>query len=72
MLPDRRTDDAALLLVRTHALDPHHVADWDVEPPIRLRLIRDTSLIDSEFPGARHTSNGKTIWCAQTLPASGP
>lgn len=90
MLPERRTDDAALLLARTHALDPHHIADWDVEPdpaqvpnarkfavdqvdawglneaafvtelvvselvtnairygepPIRLRLIRDTSLI---------------------------
>jgi anti-sigma regulatory factor (Ser/Thr protein kinase) len=148
MLPDRRTDDAALLLVRTHALDPHHVADWDVEPdtaqvprvrklavdqasawgleeaafvtelvvselvtnairygepPIRLRLIRDTSLIcevsdaSSTAPhlrrarafdeggrglllvaqltqgwGTRHTDNGKTIWCAQTLPASGP
>ncbi|MFF7449629.1 MULTISPECIES: SpoIIE family protein phosphatase [unclassified Streptomyces] len=148
MLPDRRTDDAALLLVRNHALDPHHVADWDVEPdtaqvprvrkaavdqvdvwgleeaafvtelvvselvtnairygepPIRLRLIRDTSLIcevsdaSSTAPhlrrarafdeggrglllvaqltqgwGTRHTSNGKTIWCAQTLPVSGP
>ncbi|MEU2542326.1 SpoIIE family protein phosphatase [Streptomyces iakyrus] len=90
MLLDRRTDDAALLLARTCALDPHHVADWEVEPdtaqvpharkfavdqvdawgleeaafvtelvvselvtnairygepPIRLRLIRDTSLI---------------------------
>ncbi|WP_371619527.1 SpoIIE family protein phosphatase [Streptomyces sp. NBC_00454] len=90
MLPERRTDDTALLLARTHALDPHHVADWDVEPdpsqvprvrkfaveqvdawgleeasfvtelvvselvtnairygepPIRLRLIRDASLI---------------------------
>jgi signal transduction histidine kinase len=32
MLPDHRTDDAALLLARTRALDPHHVADWDVEP----------------------------------------
>ena len=144
MLPDRRTDDAALLLARTHALDPHHVADWDVEPdtaqvpharkfaidqveawgleeasfvtelvvselvtnairygepPIKLRLIRDTSLIcevsdtSSTAPhlrrarafdeggrglllvaqltqgwGTRHTTNGKTIWCAQTLP----
>ncbi|MFF6880359.1 SpoIIE family protein phosphatase [Streptomyces sp. NPDC012474] len=90
MLLDSRTDDAALLLARTRALDPHHVADWDVEPdtaqvpharkfavdqvdawgledasfvtelvvselvtnairygepPIRLRLIRDASLI---------------------------
>ncbi|MGP3970595.1 SpoIIE family protein phosphatase [Streptomyces sp. 6N223] len=90
MLPDRRTDDAALLLARTHALAPDHVADWAIapdpaqvtharrlalervdawgleetafvtelvvselvtnairygEPPIRLRLIRDTSLI---------------------------
>ncbi|MGW1562513.1 SpoIIE family protein phosphatase [Streptomyces sp. NPDC002144] len=89
-LPDRRTDDAAVLLARTRALDPQHVADWDVEPdfaqvprvrkiaidqvdawgleeaafitelvvselvtnairygepPIRLRLIRDTALI---------------------------
>ncbi|WP_328441801.1 SpoIIE family protein phosphatase [Streptomyces sp. NBC_00444] len=143
MLPERRTDDAALLLARTHALDPHHVADWDVEPdpaqvprarkfaveqvdawgleeasfvtelvvselvtnairygepPIRLRLIRDTSLIcevsdaSNTAPhlrrarafdeggrglllvaqltqgwGTRHTTNGKTIWCAQTL-----
>ncbi|KMS70729.1 PAS/PAC sensor protein [Streptomyces viridochromogenes] len=148
MLPDRRTDDAALLLARTHALDPHHVADWDVEPdhaqvprarkfaldqvgawgleeasfvtelvvselvtnairygepPIRLRLIRDTSLIcevsdaSNTAPhlrrarafdeggrglllvaqltqgwGTRHTTNGKTIWCAQTLPETGP
>ncbi|MFF5369503.1 SpoIIE family protein phosphatase [Streptomyces sp. NPDC013187] len=144
MLPRRRTDDAALLLVRTHALDPHHVADWDVEPdtaqvprarklavdqvdawgleeaafvtelvvselvtnairygepPIRLRLIRDTSLIcevsdaSNTAPhlrrarafdeggrglllvaqltqgwGTRHTTDGKTIWCSQTLP----
>ncbi|WP_329055455.1 SpoIIE family protein phosphatase [Streptomyces violaceus] len=144
MLPERRTDDAALLLARTHALDPHHVADWDVEPdpahvpharkfavdqvdawglgeasfvtelvvselvtnairygepPIRLRLIRDTSLIcevsdaSNTAPhlrrarafdeggrglllvaqltqgwGTRHTTSGKTIWCAQALP----
>ncbi|WDV56125.1 SpoIIE family protein phosphatase [Streptomyces coeruleorubidus] len=144
MLPERRTDDAALLLARTHALDPHHVADWDVEPdpaqvpharkfavdqvdawgleeasfvtelvvselvtnairygepPIRLRLIRNTSLIcevsdaSSTAPhlrrarafdeggrglllvaqltqgwGTRHTTSGKTIWCAQALP----
>ncbi|MFD7974507.1 SpoIIE family protein phosphatase [Streptomyces sp. NPDC059071] len=143
MLPERRTDDAALLLARTHALDPHHVADlvvepdpaqvprarkfavdqvdaWGLEeasfvtelvvselvtnairygePPIRLRLIRDTSLICEVFDGSntaphlrrarafdeggrglllvaqltqewgtRHTTNGKTIWCAQTL-----
>jgi PAS domain-containing protein len=144
MLPERRTDDAALLLARTHALDPHHIADWDVEPdpaqvpsarkfaadqvdawgldeaafvtelvvselvtnairygepPIRLRLIRDTSLIcevsdaSNTAPhlrrarafdeggrglllvaqltqgwGTRHTTSGKTIWCAQALP----
>ncbi|MFC9701344.1 SpoIIE family protein phosphatase [Streptomyces sp. NPDC056943] len=144
MLPEHRTDDAALLLARTHALDPHHIADRDVEPdpsqvprarrfavdqvdawgleelsfvtelvvselvtnairygepPIRLRLIRDTSLIcevsdaSSTAPhlrrartfdeggrglllvaqltqgwGTRHTADGKTIWCAQTLP----
>ncbi|MEU7658002.1 SpoIIE family protein phosphatase [Streptomyces lincolnensis] len=144
MLPERRTDDAALLLARTLALDPQHVADWDVEPdpsqvprarkfaveqvdawgleeasfvtelvvselvtnairygepPIRLRLIRDTSLIcevsdaSNTAPhlrraraydeggrglllvaqltqgwGTRHTTEGKTIWCAQTLP----
>ncbi|MGI5373380.1 SpoIIE family protein phosphatase [Streptomyces sp. CA-251387] len=148
MLPERRTDDAALLLARTHALDPHHVADWDIEPdpaqvprarkfavdqvdawgleeaafvtelvvselvtnairygepPLRLRLIRDTSLIcevsdaSNTAPhlrrarafdeggrglllvaqltqgwGTRHTTNGKTIWCAQTLPQSEP
>ncbi len=148
MLPEHRTDDAALLLARTHALDPHHVADWDIEsdpaqvprarkfavdqvdawgleeaafvtelvvselvtnairygePPIRLRLIRDTSLIcevsdaSNTAPhlrrarafdeggrglllvaqltqgwGTRHTTNGKTIWCAQTLPEPGP
>ncbi|MEH0554606.1 SpoIIE family protein phosphatase [Streptomyces sp. B21-101] len=148
MLPDRRTDDAALLLARTHVLAPRHVADWDVEPhteqvprarkfavdqvdawgleeaafvtelvvselvtnairygepPIRLRLIRDTSLIcevsdaSNTAPhlrrarafdeggrglllvaqltqgwGTRHTSNGKTIWCAQTLPEHEP
>ncbi|MFH9001951.1 SpoIIE family protein phosphatase [Streptomyces afghaniensis] len=143
ILPERRTDDAALLLARTHALDPQHVADWDVvpdpaevprarkfaldqletwgleeasfvtelvvselvtnairygEPPIRLRLIRDSSLIcevsdaSNTAPhlrrarafdeggrglllvaqltqgwGTRHTPDGKTIWCAQTL-----
>ncbi|MDX2683005.1 ATP-binding SpoIIE family protein phosphatase [Streptomyces sp. NY05-11A] len=148
MLPDHRTDDAALLLARTHALDPHHVADWDVEPdtaqvprarkfavdqvdawgleeasfvtelvvselvtnairygepPIKLRLIRDTSLIcevsdaSNTAPhlrrarafdeggrglllvaqltqgwGTRHTTNGKTIWCAQNLPQPEP
>ncbi|MFE6625412.1 SpoIIE family protein phosphatase [Streptomyces sp. NPDC057740] len=148
MLPEHRTDDAALLLARTHALDPQHVADWDVEPepaqvprirkfavdqvdawgleeaafvtelvvselvtnairygepPIRLRLIRDNSLIcevsdaSSTAPhlrrarafdeggrglllvaqltqgwGTRHTTNGKTIWCAQTLPQPEP
>ncbi|MFF4363158.1 SpoIIE family protein phosphatase [Streptomyces sp. NPDC001604] len=144
MLPERRTDDAALLLARTRALDPRHVADWDIEPdtaqvprarkfavdqvdawgleeaafvtelvvselvtnairygepPIKLRLIRDTSLIcevsdaSNTAPhlrrarafdeggrglllvaqltqgwGTRHTTNGKTIWCAQSLP----
>ncbi|HSX97826.1 MAG TPA: SpoIIE family protein phosphatase, partial [Streptomyces sp.] len=144
MLPESRTDDAALLLARTHALDPQHVADWDIEPdpaqvprarkfavdqvdawgleeasfvtelvvselvtnairygepPIRLRLIRDRSLIcevsdaSNTAPhlrrarasdeggrglllvaqltqgwGTRHTTNGKTIWCAQALP----
>ncbi|MFJ5998962.1 SpoIIE family protein phosphatase [Streptomyces sp. NPDC092370] len=143
VLPGHRTDDAALLLARTHALEPHHVADWDVgpdtaqvpharkfavdqveawgleeaafvtelvvselvtnairygEPPIRLRLIRDTSLIcevsdaSDTAPhlrrarafdeggrglllvaqltqgwGTRHSTHGKTIWCAQTL-----
>ncbi|WP_436949953.1 SpoIIE family protein phosphatase [Streptomyces sp. SudanB52_2052] len=148
MLPERRTDDAALLLARTHALDPHHVADWYVEPdtaqvprarkfaldqvdawgleeasfvtelvvselvtnairygepPIRLRLIRDSSLIcevtdaSNTAPhlrrarafdeggrglllvaqltqgwGTRHTTNGKTIWCAQPLPGAAP
>ncbi|MFI9364458.1 SpoIIE family protein phosphatase [Kitasatospora sp. NPDC053057] len=143
MLPEHRTDDAALLLARTRALDPDHVADWAIEPdpaqvararrlaadqlavwgleetafvtelvvselvtnaikygqpPIRLRLIRDTSLICeisdgsdtaphlrrartfdeggrglmlvaqlTQSWGTRHTTNGKTIWCAQTL-----
>ncbi|MBT2471556.1 SpoIIE family protein phosphatase [Streptomyces sp. ISL-66] len=100
VLPERRTDDAALLLARTRALDPHHVADWDIEPdpsqvprarklavdqvdawgleeasfvtelvvselvtnairygepPIRLRLIRDTSLI-CEISDASNTA----------------
>ncbi|MFF2078239.1 SpoIIE family protein phosphatase [Kitasatospora sp. NPDC058162] len=143
MLPDHRTDDAALLLARTRALDPDHVADWDIEPdfaqvaharrlvadrlavwgleetafvtelvvselvtnaikygrpPIRLRLIRNTSLICEVSDGSdtsphlrrartfdeggrglmlvaqltqgwgtRHSTNGKTIWCAQTI-----
>jgi len=143
MLPEDRSDDAALLLARTQALDPQHVADWDVEPdpaqvprarkfvldqldawgleeaafvtelvvselvtnairygepPIKLRLIRHTSLIcevsdaSDTAPhlrrarafdeggrglllvaqltqgwGTRQTTNGKTIWCAQTF-----
>ncbi|MEU1851296.1 SpoIIE family protein phosphatase [Streptomyces sp. NPDC019990] len=146
MLSDRRTDDAALLLARTHALARHHVADWDVEPdtaqvprvrkfavdqvdawgleeaafvtelvvselvtnairygepPIRLRLIRDNALIcevsdaSNTAPhlrrarafdeggrglllvaqltqgwGTRHTTDGKTIWCTQSLSQS--
>ncbi|WP_458247196.1 SpoIIE family protein phosphatase [Streptomyces sp. MAI_2237] len=141
-----RTDDAALLVARTRALDPQHVADWDVEPdfaqvphlrkvaveqveawgleeaafvtelvvselvtnairygepPIRLRLIRDSALIcevsDSSNTaphlrrardldeggrglllvaqltqgwGTRHTTHGKTIWCAQSVPGT--
>ncbi|MFJ9118951.1 SpoIIE family protein phosphatase [Streptomyces sp. NPDC102394] len=141
-----RTDDAALLIARTRALDPQHVADWDVEPdfaqvphlrkvaveqveawgleeaafvtelvvselvtnairygepPIRLRLIRDSALIcevsDSSNTaphlrraraldeggrglllvaqltqgwGTRHTTHGKTIWCAQSVPGT--
>jgi serine phosphatase RsbU (regulator of sigma subunit)/anti-sigma regulatory factor (Ser/Thr protein kinase) len=28
--PERRTDDIALLIARTHALDTHHVATWDL------------------------------------------
>ncbi|MEV4560694.1 SpoIIE family protein phosphatase [Kitasatospora sp. NPDC049285] len=143
VLPDQRTDDAALLLARTHALPPDHVAVLDVEPdfaqvpharqfavdrleawgmaeaafvtelvvselvtnaikygepPIRLRLIRDSSLVcevadaSETTPhlrrartfdeggrglmlvaqltqgwGTRHTTHGKTIWCAQTI-----
>ncbi|MFE9428836.1 SpoIIE family protein phosphatase [Kitasatospora sp. NPDC006697] len=143
MLPVDRTDDAALLLARTRALDPQHVASCDIEPdtsqvaearrfaaerlrawgleeaefvtelvvselvtnaikygrpPIRLRLIRDLELICevsdasdtsprlrrardvdeggrglmlvaqlSKAWGTRHGTNGKTIWCAQTL-----
>jgi two-component sensor histidine kinase len=73
------------------------------EPPIRLRLIRDTSLIcevsdaSNTAPhlrrarafdeggrglllvaqltqgwGTRHTTEGMTIWCAQTLPEAEP
>ncbi|MGW6793978.1 SpoIIE family protein phosphatase [Streptomyces chartreusis] len=30
LLPDHRTDDAALLLARVQQLDPHRVATWDV------------------------------------------
>ncbi|MFD7431490.1 SpoIIE family protein phosphatase [Streptomyces sp. NPDC059818] len=30
LLPDRPTDDVALLIARTHLLDPGRVADWDV------------------------------------------
>ncbi|WP_035803782.1 SpoIIE family protein phosphatase [Kitasatospora mediocidica] len=143
MQPVAGTDDAALLLARTRALDPEHVADcviepdtsqvagarrfaaerlraWGLEeaefvtelvvselvtnaikygePPIRLRLIRDTELICevsdasdtsphlrrardvdeggrglmlvaqlTQAWGTRHSTNGKTIWCAQTL-----
>ncbi|WP_042408977.1 SpoIIE family protein phosphatase [Streptacidiphilus carbonis] len=143
LLPSHRTDDAALLLARTHALAPDHVADWDIEPdvaqvryaravamerldawgmqeaafvtelvvselvtnaikygepPIKLRLIRDRQLICevsdardtsphlrrarafdeggrglllvaqlTQGWGTRHSTNGKTIWCAQTI-----
>ena len=143
ILPEYRTDDAALLLARTRALAPDHVADWEIEPdvsqvsyarqlavqplglwglesaafvtelvvselvtnaikyglaPIRLRLIRDAALICevsdasettphlrrarafdeggrglllvaqlTEDWGTRHSTNGKTIWCAQPL-----
>ncbi|MBB6417930.1 anti-sigma regulatory factor (Ser/Thr protein kinase) [Streptomyces sp. AK010] len=139
---------AAFAVGTAHALDPHHVADRDVEPdtaqvprarklavdqvdawgleeaafvtelvvselvtnairygapPIRLRLIRDTSLICEVFDagntaphlrragafdeggrglllvaqlthgwGTRHTTDGKTIWCAQSLPRPEP
>ncbi|RSS66747.1 amino acid permease [Streptomyces sp. WAC06614] len=31
LLPGPVDDDAALLLVRTRLLDPHHVADWELE-----------------------------------------
>lgn len=34
LLPEHRTDDAALLLARTRALDPGRVADLDVEPDV--------------------------------------
>lgn len=143
VLPRHRTDDAALLLARTRALAPDHIADLDIEPdparvalarqfaldrvstwgleeaafvtelvvselvtnairygepPMRLRLIRDSSLIcevsdaSDTSPhlrrarafdeggrglllvaqltanwGTRHSPNGKTIWCAQSL-----
>ncbi|SOB86070.1 SpoIIE family protein phosphatase [Streptomyces sp. 1331.2] len=143
MLPEHRTDDAALLLARTRALDPDHVAGWEIEPdfeqvararrlaadqlavwgleetafvtelvvselvtnaikygrpPIRLRLIRNSALIcevsdgSATAPhlrrarafdeggrglmlvaqltqrwGTRHATDGKTIWCAQTI-----
>ncbi|MDT0386105.1 ATP-binding SpoIIE family protein phosphatase [Streptomyces dubilierae] len=41
LLSERRTDDAALLLARTHGLDPDHVADCDVEPdPAQVPLAR--------------------------------
>ncbi|MFJ9419911.1 SpoIIE family protein phosphatase [Streptomyces sp. NPDC101227] len=30
LLPERPTDDIALLVARTHVLDASHVADWDV------------------------------------------
>ncbi|WP_432001006.1 SpoIIE family protein phosphatase [Streptomyces sioyaensis] len=30
LLPDVRTDDAALLLIRTHALEPDQVATWEL------------------------------------------
>ncbi|MGW0562296.1 SpoIIE family protein phosphatase [Streptomyces sp. NPDC003016] len=32
MLPPHRRDDIALLVARTHLLDPARVADWDVPP----------------------------------------
>ncbi|MFI9586565.1 SpoIIE family protein phosphatase [Streptomyces sp. NPDC052236] len=32
LLPDRPTDDVALLLARTRALDAAHVATWDIRP----------------------------------------
>ncbi|MFG2894141.1 SpoIIE family protein phosphatase [Streptomyces sp. NPDC048248] len=32
LLPERPSDDIALLVARTHVLDSAHVADWDVPP----------------------------------------
>ncbi|WUE54502.1 SpoIIE family protein phosphatase [Streptomyces sp. NBC_00487] len=32
LLPERPTDDVALLIARTHALPPDRIAEWDVPP----------------------------------------
>ncbi|MFC4507776.1 MULTISPECIES: SpoIIE family protein phosphatase [Streptomyces] len=146
LLPDRPTDDIALLIARTKALDTGRVATWDIPadpvavaparkeataqldawglddvgfvtelvvselvtnairygaPPIQLRLIHDRNLIcevsdaSGTAPhmrrartfdeggrglllvaqltaawGTRQTTQGKTIWAQQTLPAN--
>ncbi|WP_086560908.1 SpoIIE family protein phosphatase [Streptomyces africanus] len=57
LLPERRTDDAALLVARTHALDPQHVADWDVVPdPAQVPRARKFALEQLEAWGLEEAS----------------
>ncbi|MFF3848175.1 SpoIIE family protein phosphatase [Streptomyces sp. NPDC002328] len=58
LLPDRPSDDVALLLARTHALDSAHVAAWDVAPEpsavaetrsIASRQLREWGLEEASF-----------------------
>ncbi|MFC9594048.1 PP2C family protein-serine/threonine phosphatase [Streptomyces sp. NPDC056944] len=61
MLPERTSDDMALLVARTRALDPGHVATLD--------LPSDPAAVSGARRwGTRHGREGKTIWAEQALP----
>ncbi|MFE5595494.1 PP2C family protein-serine/threonine phosphatase [Streptomyces sp. NPDC056549] len=61
MLPERTSDDVALLVARTRALDPGHVATLD--------LPSDPAAVSGARRwGTRHGREGKNIWAEQALP----
>ncbi|MFM9695355.1 ATP-binding protein [Streptomyces europaeiscabiei] len=57
VLPEHRIDDVTLLLARTHALVPQHVADRDVEPdPAQVPRARKFTLDQLEAWGLEEAS----------------